>query len=308
MDLRSPPFLRLRKDTEQEEIKTGCYELLLVLADAEAAPLPGQPPAKVRQAAETALQILDRAARLGLATRSLPARCAKFLEQAGDHRRGAKSLSERPRSSRPRPSTSFSWASSKTKRTAGGKRSVRSSTALELRPDYFWAQYFLAACHLKLDPPEPAQAKAHLTASLVRRADFPWIFALRGYAHGELKEFAAAEADFQHALSLSNDADVKYGVLVNRGAMRLHQSDPAAAIADLTEAIAIKPGQEQAHTNLALAYGSRNDWTKAIDQIDLAIRMAPRRGSLYRNRDSLLRPRRPGFGISRFRHRRPLGR
>ena len=105
--------------------------MLLVLADAEAAPLPGQPPAKVRQAAETALQILDRAARLGLAHSLAPRVRGKFLEEEAITAVRSKSLSERPRSSRPAAVDFFLLGEQQDKSlTALGKRSVRSSAVL----------------------------------------------------------------------------------------------------------------------------------------------------------------------------------
>src|SRR5205807_4272931 len=77
---------------------------------------------------------------------------------------------------------------------------------------------------------------------------------------------------------------VRYGVLVNRGGMRIRQGQPETAIADLVEAIRLKPDQYQGHANLGLAHASRRQWDKAIEQLDLAIQRAPAQSALHRNR------------------------
>ena len=73
-------------------------------------------------------------------------------------------------------------------------------------------------------------------------------------------------------------------MLVNRGGMRFRQGKPDAAIADLVEAIRLKPGQYQAYANLGLAYAGLRRWGEAIEQLDLAIARAAEQAILYRNR------------------------
>ena len=171
-------------------------------------------------------------------------------------------------------------------RQGDGAAAARSfEEALRRDPEHFWAQYFLAVCNLKNDPPRAAEADAHLTACLSRRPDFPWISLLRGHAKGVLGEFADAEADFLRALELGrNDPAVRYAVLVNRGGMRINQGQTSVALADLREAITLKPDQYQGHANLALALVRERAWKDAGAEFDLAIRLAPADPSLYRNR------------------------
>ena len=269
---------------ERDEIKTGCYELLLLLADAEATPLPGRDRADHEARARRALGVLERAAGIGILTRSYHARRAKYLEQKGD-REGALEETKHANTIQPTIAVDFFLLGEQLYKSGAWHDASRSfERALRLRPDYFWAQYFLAACDLKADPARPAEAKAHLTAALSRRPAFAWIYLLRAYACGELGEFAEAEADFARAIELRPDQDVRYGVLVNRGAMRFRQGNHDAAVADLVEAAREKPRQDQAHANLALTFAAQKQWNKAIEQLNVAIELAPYRGSLYRNR------------------------
>ena len=73
---------------EREEIRAGCYEMLLVLAEAEAPARPDQPPDQVRGQAEEALRLLDRADKLGIDTRASHQRRARYLVQLGERRGG----------------------------------------------------------------------------------------------------------------------------------------------------------------------------------------------------------------------------
>jgi tetratricopeptide (TPR) repeat protein len=283
---RTPDFARAASLTpqEQEEVKTGCYELLLVLADAEAMPGPARGPGDPRDRARRALAVLDRAAGLGARTRSYHTRRARYLEQFGDGR-GARDESARGAAIEATDAVDLFLLGQQQYQQGLLDQAGRTfEQAMRLRPDHFWAEYFLAVCSLKADPPRPAEAKAHLTACLSRRPDFPWIYLLRGYAHGEHGEFADAESDFQQALELSRDDGVRYGVLVNRGGMRIRQGKPEAATADLAEAIRLKPDQYQAHANLGLASAGQKRWSEAIEQLDLAITRAPEQAALYRNR------------------------
>ena len=265
---------------EQQEVDDGCFELLLVLADAEGRSGPGDPQDRVRRA----LKVLDRAAGAGSATRSYHVARARYLDQLGD-RRARREESARADAAEPARAVDLFLVGEQVFQQGSLDQAARAFAAtLRARPDHFSAQYFLAVCHLKAAPPRPAEALAHLTACLSRRPDFPWVYLLRGYTYGELGESALAEADFRHALELSRDDGVRYGVLVNRGGMRFRQGKPDAAIADLVEAIRLKPDQYQAHANLGLAYASQKRWAEAIEQLDLAIARAPEQAILYRNR------------------------
>jgi tetratricopeptide (TPR) repeat protein len=274
----------LLSSDQQDEIKKGCHELLMLFADAEAMSGRDQDIEHKRAYARRALRILEQAAGIGPGTRSYHVRRARYLEQAGDLV-GAQDETARAAGIEPTlPVDLFLLGEQLHKQGAVDEASHLFEAELLLRPDDFWAQYFLAVCHLKADPLRPSEAKAHLTASLSRRPRFAWVYLLRGYAHGELGEFTDADADFDRALQLSSDEGIRFGVLVNRGGMRIRQRKFEIAIVDLTEAVRLKPNQHQAHANLGLAYGGQKRWDAAIEELDLALRLAPGQPGLYRNR------------------------
>src|SRR5262249_6677025 len=89
------------------------------------------------------------------------------------------------------------------------------TSALRAGPGHCWARCFLAVCDLQLA--RPAQARDNLTACLMTRNDFLWLYLLRGFANGELNDFRAAEEDYTQALALQPDPQALYGILVNKG-------------------------------------------------------------------------------------------
>jgi tetratricopeptide (TPR) repeat protein len=182
----------------RQEVVADCYELLVVLAEAVAQPLPEQPAADARRATLEALRILDRAAGLGIRTQAWHRRRALYTGAGGPcrgRRRGA------PPGRRPAavdhpglfPPGPGALPPGRRPRAARAFESV-----LQEQPDHFWAGYYLALCALKAQRPD--QAAARLTACLGQRPDFPWLYLLRGSAWGELGSFDRAEADFAAAL------------------------------------------------------------------------------------------------------------
>ena len=71
----------------------------------------------------------------------------------------------------------------------------RFKRVLAIEPNHFWARYLLAICCLKSH--RPAEAQSALFACQGRRPDFVWVYLLKGFAEGELREFDLAEADFR---------------------------------------------------------------------------------------------------------------
>src|SRR5262249_6047070 len=144
-----------------------------------------------------------------------------------------------------------------------------------------WARYFLAVCYLRLQRPGDARAARDcLTACLSRRPEQPagpvgvWLHVLRGFAHGQLQEFAAAEADFQKALEMQPDPDARYAIAVHRGVLCIRQEKLGEAVTQLQSAIHLKPDQFQAYADLAKAYQQGKQLDRAAEQLDQAIRIA----------------------------------
>ena len=163
-----PPQLNA---TEQQTVRAGCYELLAILADAIAQPLPGQTPQEQRRNAHHAVSILDRAARTYPPTQAYHLRRATYLTQAGDED-GARQ--ERQRGEARKPDTAFDYFFTGELHQRQGRldQALRDfESALRLQPDHFWSRYFLAVCLLEMK--RPAEARAHLGAALSQRGRLP---------------------------------------------------------------------------------------------------------------------------------------
>jgi tetratricopeptide (TPR) repeat protein len=310
-----PPVLPASGLSEQQraEVVAGYYELLLILAEAEAHPLHGKQ--AQRQQLLEAVAILEGAEWMGQApTRAYHLRLARYLEQLG---RKAEAASHRTRANALAPASAGDYFLLGDTLRAGNElaQACRDfESALFLQPNHFWAQYGFAFCCLRLG--RLAEAKAGLTACLGHRRDFAWLYALRGFVHAELGEFSAAELDFDRALALKPDATTRYAVHANRGVLRVQQARAvdnlaalqplggwlplcalggsvgqaqrarrlAEAVADLRTAVQLKRDNYQAHVSLAQAYAGQGRVAEARDQFGEAIRCQPKLADLYRSR------------------------
>jgi tetratricopeptide (TPR) repeat protein/tRNA A-37 threonylcarbamoyl transferase component Bud32 len=268
----------------EEELASGCYELLLMLAEAEAPTPVDRAAGEPRDRVQRALRILDRAARLGRTTLVYHWQRADLLARLGDEP-GARD--ERRRASLQSVSPFDQFLLGMLHHLQGDPATALPyfESALGRRPEDFWAQYHAAICLLKLD--RPAEARAHLTACISRRPDFLGCYLVRGYALGELGQVDAAEADFRTAEGLGPDPQALYGLLVNRGRLRILTGRIAEAHADLEAAIALLPGRHEAYLNRAQAYRAQSKWDEALIQLDRAIRLAPDLAAPYRDRARL---------------------
>jgi tetratricopeptide (TPR) repeat protein len=276
------PYLQQQ---EQAEVRAGCYELLLVLAEAVAQPRPGQPDADQRAQAEEAVRILDRAARIGPPTRAYHLRRARYLAQEGD---AAAAEQERQKAEAVVPAGALDHflVGEVEYRKRDWKRAIDAfENVLQEQPEHFWAQYYLALCRLKTRHPD--LAASGLTACLALRPGFAWPHLLRGAARGELGQFAGAEADFQAAEKSALDDSARYALWVNRGVLRIRQGRAADAVVDLQNAVGLKPGQYQGYVNLAQAYLKGQQLEDAVRQMDEAIRREAGLAALYRTRARL---------------------
>ncbi len=260
---------------QKAAVTEGCYELLLVLADTAAQ---GKTTDDRRRGAGEALSLLDRAARLHPRGAADQVRRARYLAL-----RGAKDDAGKGPAAAPADRVDHFLLGLDHYRREDLARAARDfHAALRLQPAEFWSQYFLAICYLRLE--NPAEARVHLTACVGARPEFVWGYLLRGFAHGELREFDAAEADFARVLQLHPDAFARYSAYVNRGGMRLRQGKQQEAVRDLRQAIELEPKHYQAYINLGQAYRRQKKFDEAVRQLGLAIERAPGLASLYRER------------------------
>ena len=280
---------------DREEIKEGCYELLLILADAVEQP-------------EAGLQLLDQAAELRGATRYYHVRRADLLARRGD---AAGAERERALVSALESSSAFDhFLSGKEqyKRKDWAAALSQFDEVLRIRPDHFWAHCLSAVCALQLS--QATRARADLNACLQSEPGFAWLYELRGFASYQVAavdrlaaeglkakgaslraraqlQLKAAEADFSKALELLSErpnSELQYALLVNRGLLWLERREWSKAIVDLDRAIVLKPAQWQAHEMLAQVYDRQGKPDLAIEQFTQAIAVQPVMAALYRAR------------------------
>jgi tetratricopeptide (TPR) repeat protein len=170
---------------------------------------------------------------------------------------------------------------------------------LARKPGHFWAQYLNALCLLRQQ--RPAEARVLLSACLAQRADFVWLYLLRGFAHQELQAWGQAEADFQKAAAMPLDDNARYVLSVNRGVLRIRTNQIELAIADLNAAIKLKPSAYQAYVNLARAFRQQGRLEQAQEQLQRALELEPGSAHLYRLRARLyLERHQPDLALKDF--------
>jgi tetratricopeptide (TPR) repeat protein len=268
---------------EKEEITARCYELLLVLAEARAQQGPGH--------AAEALRALDRAAQLARPTRAYYLRRARYLDLVGD---AGGAWRARAHALLAPAGALDAFLMGEDQRGQGNLAAAAGhyQDALRSDPGHFWARYFLAICYLGMRPNADVRAaRDSLTACLGQR-EFAWVYVLRGFAHGQLRQFGAAEADFGKAARLDpGDENLRYGTALARGAVRALQEDYAGAVAEYGKAARLKPDRREPHTNLAQVYERQKRPDLAVEQLNQALAVAGAKPAvlqtLYRTRAGL---------------------
>jgi serine/threonine protein kinase/tetratricopeptide (TPR) repeat protein len=272
---KGPSANRCFSAEQGAEVQRGCYELLLVLADLRAQTRPDQTPQARRDNARQALAALDTAASLGLQTHAYHLRRARCLEQGGrdeDARRERQRANERP------PATDLDHYLVGSEHYRQGNSTAAEASfveALRLKPDHFWARYFLALCHVKHE--QLAAAREALTSCLGQKKRVVWIYLLRGVVLGRLKKYREAETDFATALSLLKEQpneEALYALYNNRAVTHLGQNDLAAAERDLQLAVTLQPQQYQAHFTLSQVYQAAKKLPQALAALDRALEAA----------------------------------
>jgi len=287
---------------ERAEVERGRRELLLAWAEAIARPLPGEDP---RRQAARSLRALDRAAEGRPPSHALHLLRASALEAAGDAGAGAR---ERAEAGAIPPVDALDHL-------LGGRELLRGrrwiaaiaefEEALRLEPDQFRAQLLLAVAELQIGRTGPA--RAGLNACLQREPGAIYLFLLRGFAYGEEAharrqaareasprlvaqeaeaegQFEAAEADYRTALALGPDDDARYAVLVNRGVLRVRSLRLDEAVADLREAVRLRPDHFAAYVPLGQAYGKQGRVDDAVEQFTRGLAIEPDLPALRRCR------------------------
>jgi tetratricopeptide (TPR) repeat protein len=288
---------------EQEEIRTACFELLLLLAEAEAQPL--GPEEQPHTQADQALATLERARQvLGWQTRAYHWQRAQVLAQRHGE---AAAADERRRAADPAlPATlavdHFLLGKLRMTDERSGPADLAEALehferTLQAQPQHFWARYCMALCQLRSQRPGQRElplelAKANILACIGLKPDLAWNYVVKGMVHGELGEVEAAEAAYARAEEgLKGNTDGRYILLVNRGVLRVRQRQRAAAIADFQEARGLKPAEVMAHLNLAQVYQEQRQLNEAAGHLQEVIRLRPHWALPYYERGRLHRLR-----------------
>jgi tetratricopeptide (TPR) repeat protein len=275
---------------EMTRVAAECYQVLLAWAEAETAPEPGEVAAAVRPRLERGRRLLDLAAALGL-SQHLPDpqafhfRRARLLALLGDD---AGARGERAQADQLKPTTAldlFLTALDHYRQQEPARAASACEAVLRQDREHFWGQYLLALCYLKTK--RWAEAKAGLTACLYREPSFFWALLLRGTACSQLKEYDHAEDDFAEVLRLTDDPLARAVTLTNRGVMWVLRERWDEAVADLRQAIELKPDAPEWYVDLAYAHAGRKDWDAAIKALDEALTRRPGDAVLHHTRARL---------------------
>jgi serine/threonine protein kinase/tetratricopeptide (TPR) repeat protein len=276
---QGPPRDAFFTTEEEAEVRRGCYELLLVLADLQAQSRPDEAPEQRRTRARQALGVLGTAAGLGLQTHAFHLRRARFLEQAEQPADASKERAEAKR--HPPDSYLDHYLAGRELYTQGKSEAAATCfvAALRRKPDHFWARYFLAMCHVQLGKLDAAREA--LTSCEAQKKGLVWLYLLRGHALGRMGCYADAEADFATALTLLEkqpNAEALYALYNNRAVARLGkpQKDYAGAQRDLEMAATLQPDQYLAHLTLRQVLLEQNKPAEAEAALDQALAAADR--------------------------------
>jgi serine/threonine protein kinase/tetratricopeptide (TPR) repeat protein len=253
-------------DEQADQIGRGCYELLLALAEADAA----------EKHPDTALTILDRAAGLGSQTKAYHLRRARYLRLAN---KSVDALAEEQLAQTRRADSAFDHFLVGQEYFNRGelKEALQAfDAALHDRSlDDYWISYYKALCHVRLGQYD--LARENLTRCLTSRSDVVWPYSLRGFVYGQCRRYVEAEADFRTALAIldrEDDVQLRYVVLNDLAIVRSEQKKHALAEADLRAAVSLKPTQYNAYATLAQVLERSGRLPEALDMIDRAVRVA----------------------------------
>jgi tetratricopeptide (TPR) repeat protein/tRNA A-37 threonylcarbamoyl transferase component Bud32 len=272
------------KPADRTDLTSACYELLLMLADMEAAGPPNTE-GDGRQRADKALALLARAARLGLPSRTgylLHARC--LAQSKGEPFDPVAAARDAP----PRVDR-LDWflaGFEHYRKDRWAEAIAACDKVLEEQPKDYWANYIAALAQMRLG--HWTDAERHWTVCLNLKDNFAWPLLFRGFAASEhgaaqikqnpalaAREFSAAAKDLNAALKLNAGPLARYVGLVNRGVLSVRQGQWDRAVADLRQAVALKPDVYQGHLNLAQALEGQGKPTEALAAMNEAIARAP---------------------------------
>jgi eukaryotic-like serine/threonine-protein kinase len=267
---------------EKDRVREGCYELLLILAEAVAEP------------AES-LRLLAQAATLRAPDRTFHFRRAAYLSKKGDVSGAEAERRAADATPLATPVDHFLAGREQFKRGdyAGANRNF---DATRLRqPDHFWARCLSSLCVLQLRQEQLAWDR--LSECIRSEPGNAWLRLWRGLASMQLAAKTANEEKDHHFKQALDDFDqvlellaqkpdnlLSWVLLVNRGNLFVQHADWEKASADFQAAARLDAHHIDSLVGLAQVYQRQHKPDEAIEQFSRAIALKPDMAALYRGR------------------------
>jgi eukaryotic-like serine/threonine-protein kinase len=142
--------------------------------------------------------------------------------------------------------------------------------AVDLRPHGFWPWFGKGLCAHRQERFD--QAVMAFSVCIALAPESAACYHNRALALAAYGDKAAALCDYDRALRLDSTLGA---AMLNRGALQLQQQRFALAEADFRQALTLGANPAAAHYNLALLYEARQDYTAALECIEVALRHYP---------------------------------
>ncbi|MDA0919879.1 MAG: tetratricopeptide repeat protein [Planctomycetota bacterium] len=258
-----PPHL---SQQQRDEIRSGSYELLIMLAEREEAIARGLGTTAETDAARQSLQWIIQAERLGLKSQALLRYKARYQGTAGDNDQRDITL-KAAQEIQPVTPLDFYLLAEEFRRENDFQNALNHyRKALQIDPNNFWSLYQMGLCHM-LDG-QPAAAVAAYTVCISLRPEAAICYVSRGTAYSGINQTEDALSDLNKAQELDPDF---WAVFLNRGAVHLTRKDFTAAEADFQKVIELRPQLPGPHHNLGMAYEAQQRYAEAEAEATTAI-------------------------------------
>ncbi len=271
---------------EKNEVREGCYELLLILAEA------------VDQRTES-LRLLDAAGTLRLADKTYHSRRASYLAKAGDAPGAEKEQSVADATPLATPVDHFLAGHEDFKRRDYALADRHFQFTRLRQPDHFWARCLSGLCVLQLGQHQLAWDR--LSECIRSEPDNAWLYVWRGLATMQLAARAAKDEKNDHFELALGDYDrvlemlkqkpddlLRWVLLANRGNLFVQHADWDKASFDFQAAIGLDASRSEAFEGLAVVYRRQHKPDEAIEQFTKAIALQPGKAALYRARAEVM--------------------
>jgi tetratricopeptide (TPR) repeat protein len=286
---------------QQQSFKEDVFEAFLTAAQVEQDLTRGGGEAAERQAAQQALDWLNRAEQVLPGTRALRVHRAPCWTRLGNNAAAQADVNQ-ARAIKPTFAIDHFWhgfahhlrgdEALRAKDVKAANDFYRQEIAeyaacLQLRPDHFWGYFNWANCHAQLnDRPDLYDALVGYTSCIRLRPDFPWSYNNRGTVHLRLGEHDLALADFNVALERNEQYAEAHA---NRGLayLALGKTDPA--LEDFNRAIELNPDYAPAYAERVEIYRKRKQHAEVVRDCTRLLELGADKAPLYEKRAAAYR-------------------